>query len=117
MRNITKCNTCTIQLVEIAYKKAPWFRVIREPLVRSLKFYAIIKGYNLKDIQPPSIECDNCPRFIKNALKDNSPFFNSVHNILNPLFDRIIMKIVNEDEIIEAKQRAIKLTQMEINKQ
>ena len=117
MIKLTKCNTCTIELIEIAYRRAPWFKIIREPLVMSLKFIAFLKGYNIKDIQPPSIECAQCPRFIKNILKGSSPLFNSIHNVLNPLFDRIIMKIVLEDEIIEAKKRAIKLTHKETRKQ
>lgn len=31
------CNTCTIRLVRTAYQRAPWFRLVREPLRLALR--------------------------------------------------------------------------------
>ncbi len=49
---------------------------------------------------------------MKTALKDRSALFNRLNNTINPLFDKIIERIVSSDEIGEAKQYAIESNHM-----
>ncbi len=40
------CNTCTLKLVAIAYRRAPWFRLCREPLKFGMRLLSWIYRVN-----------------------------------------------------------------------
>ena len=40
------CNTCTRRLVAIAYRRAPWFRLLREPLRWGMRLWVRRLGLN-----------------------------------------------------------------------
>ncbi|MBI4282022.1 MAG: nitroreductase [Chloroflexi bacterium] len=103
------CGTCTIQLVRIAYRRAPWFRVVREPL----KWGMIIMGW-LYRVDPraytvPTQGCIGCLRFTKTGLRERSALFRWLNARVNPVFDRILEgSIVTKEELAEAKRYAAK---------
>ena len=100
------CNTCTRELVELAYKQSFWFRFLREPLKFIMRWWVIIFRIDLKPYQINSIYCKNCNRMYKNALKDNSKLFVKLNNIVNPYFDKKIENILGKQAINNAKQKA-----------
>lgn len=105
-----RCNTCTVQLVRIAYQRAPWFRLVREPL----KWGMISMGW-LCRVDPrvylvPTEGCIGCLRFVKTELKERSPLFRWLNTRINPVFDRIMESIVTREEVAEAKRYAADAT-------
>ncbi len=110
------CNTCTIRLVEKAYKRSWWFKYIREPLKYSMiiasKIYRI--DTNIYIVRTP--DCYGCLRFLKVALKDKSRLFNILNRYINPIFDKKLSKLVTQDELKDAKEFAFNSTQKFNNK-
>lgn len=97
-----KCTTCTKHLVEIVYDRAPWFRILRGPMILGMKALSRYHGINPKEYDVRTEECYGCVRFIKNALKDKSPGFVWLNEIVNPVFNRIRDSIVTEQEKVKA---------------
>ena len=64
------CNTCTLKLVALAYRRAPWFRLLREPLKLGMRFLASIYRVDPRDYQVRTPACYACIRFYKVALKE-----------------------------------------------
>jgi len=93
-----KCNHCTIKLVTIAYQRAPWFRLLREPLKLGMRFlvrfHRIDRGKYLVRTQA----CHNCIRFYKTALMEKSATFRRLHSRINPVFDYFLERIVTDEE-------------------
>ena len=92
------CNTCTIQLVACAYQRAPWFRLVREPLLLAMHFMAWVCR-----VDPPRYEvrtpaCLDCPRFLKVGLKEKSTLFGWLNDHVNPYYDRMLERIVPHGE-------------------
>jgi len=106
MDNLTVCNTCTRHLVEIAYKRSFWFRFFREPLKFGMRFWVKISRIDLSKYEIKTPFCENCNRFYKNALKNNSKLFVLLNNKINPLFDSVLEDLVGQQEIEKAKQLA-----------
>ena len=109
MQNIpirNQCKTCTRRLIEIAYKKSFWFKFFREPLKYLMRLWVWICRYDLKSYEILNENCLNCNRFYKNSLKDKSKLFIFVNDLINPLFDKWLERIVFKDEIIKAKEHA-----------
>ena len=108
------CNTCTLKLVSIAYRRAPWFRLFREPLKLGMRFLSWIYRVNPAEYEVRTPACFGCIRFYKAALKEKSVLFRRMHDLLNPLFDALMERIVTEDEIKQAKTYARAATAGEI---
>lgn len=102
----SRCATCTVLLVERAYRAAPWFRLVRGPLLAAMRLLALAHGIRARSVAPRSAECARCPRFLKNMLKDRSPLFNRLHGAVNPLFDALVLRILGEEEVRAAKALA-----------
>lgn len=105
------CNTCTIKLVYTAYSRAPWFRLVREPL----RYGMVVMGWWHR-IDPGQYRaytgsCRGCIRFTKTGLKERSALFRWLNGRINPLFDRILGSIVTEEEVAAAKRYAREATQ------
>lgn len=100
------CNTCTIRLVKIAYQRAPWFRLVREPLKWGMRFLAFIHQINPSEYEVRTRACYGCIRFYKVALKEKSGLFRFLNDRINPLFDAMIERIVSPAEIQDAKGHA-----------
>lgn len=100
------CYTCTIQLVQLAYRRAPWFRLVREPLRLGMQVMAA--WHHIKPAGTPSCaqSWDGCMRFYKTALKERSATFRWLNDKVNPLFDALLERIVTPAEVREAKQYA-----------
>lgn len=98
------CGTCTLELVRLAYGRALWFRLLREPLTLCMRLFAVLYGVR----QPAGVSggCAGCPRFLKSGLKERSALFNFLNNAVNPVFDRTLYLLVTREEILKAKADA-----------
>ncbi len=92
------CGNCTLKLVTIAYQRAPWFRLLREPLKLGMRFLSRIHHVDIAEYLVRTPACYNCIRFYKVALKEKSAIFRWLHRWLNPVFDYVIEKIVTTEE-------------------
>src|SRR3972149_9591678 len=108
------CNTCTLKLVSIAYRRAPWFRLFREPLKLGMRFLSWIYRVNPAEYEVRTPACFGCIRFYKVALKEKSVLFRRLHDLCHPLFDALLERIVTEEEIKQAKTYARAATEGEI---
>ena len=105
------CNTCTLKLAMIAYRRAPWFRLLREPLKLGMRLLARIHHVNAGEYIVRTPACYNCIRFYKVALKDRSATFRWLHRWLNPAFDYVLEKIVTRQELSQSKSYAQEASQ------
>ncbi|MHB1346669.1 MAG: nitroreductase [Candidatus Humimicrobiaceae bacterium] len=94
-----RCNTCTLKLVGIAYKRQPLFRLFREPLKISMRIFSWLYRIDPEEYEVRTPACHGCIRFYKVALKEKSKLFRWLNKIINPLFDKAIESIVSEDEL------------------
>jgi len=101
-----QCNTCTLKLVSIAYRRAPWFRLCREPLKSGMRFLSFLYRVNPAECGVRTPHCFGCIRFYKAALKEKSGLFRRMHDLVNPRFDAILERIVTAEEIKQAKTYA-----------
>jgi len=92
------CNHCTYKLVTIAYQRAPWFRLFREPLKLGMRWLAFWHHIDTKDYQVRTPGCYRCIRFYKTALIEKSVTFRWLHNKVNPIFNSLISRIVTDEE-------------------
>ncbi len=105
------CGTCTIQLVRIAYRRAPWFRLVREPLKAGMVVMGWLYRVDPGAYSAPPESCLGCVRFIKLGLRERSGLFRWLNARINPRFDRILESIVTAAEVAEAKRHAAKAFQ------
>jgi len=92
------CNHCTYKLVAIAYQRAPWFRLFREPLKLGMKWLVFWHQIDTEQYQVRTPGCRGCIRFYKMALFEKSSSFRWLHNQVNPVFNKLIAKIVTGEE-------------------
>lgn len=104
------CNTCTISLVAVAYRRAFWFRFVREPLKLGMLALAWFHRIDARDYPVRTESCYGCLRFVKTALKEKSPAFRLLNGRVNPIFDRIMESIVSLEEVRDAKTFAREAT-------
>lgn len=97
------CGTCTIRLVALAYERAPWFRLIREPLRAGMLVFSRLHRIDVSASVVRSEACRGCVRFHKNLLKERSPMFRLLNRLVNPVFDGILVRIVGPAAISDAK--------------
>jgi len=97
------CNTCTLKLVSIAYKRKPDFRFFREPLKIGMKIFSCLYCINPNEYLVKTPACHGCIRFYKVALKEKSSLFRWLNNKINPIFDRVIESIVTKEELSKSK--------------
>jgi len=93
-------------LVDKAYGRAWWFRLVREPLRLGMVAWGRACGIDPELYAMGSAWCAGCVRSLKTALKDASPLFRKVNGVLNPVFDRLLERVVTGGEIMEAKDLA-----------
>ena len=108
------CNTCTIKLVNTAYQRAPWFRLVREPLKTGMRVLAWAYRVDPFEYEVRTPACYGCMRFYKVALKDRSGFFRWLNDRVNPTFDALLERIVTQEEVQEAKRFARSATSGQI---
>ena len=111
------CNTCTLNLVSIAYRRAPMFRVVREPLKLGMRFLCWAHRVNPAEYEVRTPACYGCVRFYKIVLKDKSALFCRLNNLINPAFDAILERIVTAEELQRAKAYARSATAGEVTPQ
>lgn len=92
------CGNCTLKLVTIAYQRAPWFRLLREPLKLGMRLLSRIHHVDTAEYLVRTPACYDCIRFYKVALKEKSAIFRWLHSGINPVFDFVIEKIVTTEE-------------------
>ena len=92
------CNHCTYKLVAIAYQRAPWFRLFREPLKMGMRFLVFFHHIDTEKYQVRTPGCRGCIRFYKTALFEKSASFRWLHNQINPVFNKLIARIVTGEE-------------------
>ena len=100
------CNTCTRRLVDIAYERSPWFRLVREPLKFIMRSWVRLYRIDIGEYEVNSQGCYNCIRFYKTALKERSGLFRLLNSLVNPVFDVILERVVSEVEVDKAKAHA-----------
>lgn len=101
------CGNCTLKLVTIAYQRAPWFRLVREPLLIGMRFFVRLHHISVSEYVFPIRECHNCIRFYKTALREKSATFRWLHRWINPVFDYFLEgKIITKEELSQAKKYA-----------
>ena len=105
------CNTCTLQLVRLAYGRRWTFRVVREPLRIGMLLLGWYHQVHPKDYKVRTESCYGCMRFRKTALKEKSATFRWLNDRMNPRFDRVIESIVTKEELQAAKEYARDSTQ------
>lgn len=76
-----------------------------------MRILAWLHRIDPRDYPVRTAECYGCNRFLKTVLKERSPVFSWLNNRINPLFDRLVEKIVLAEEIKEAKDYARQATQ------
>jgi hypothetical protein len=104
------CNTCTIRLVKIAYRRAPMFRLVREPLRLAMRTLAWFHRVNPAEYEVRTDTCFGCIRFYKVALKEKSALFRWLNDRVNPVFDAMLERLVSDEEMQEAKMYAQQAT-------
>jgi hypothetical protein len=97
------CSTCTIQLVRAAYRRAPWFRLLREPLRLGMRLLAWLHRIDPDEYEVRTPACRGCLRFYKVALKERSGLFRWLNQRANPLFDALLERITTPEELQQAK--------------
>lgn len=102
------CKVCTVRLVEAAYGRARWFRLVREPLRLGMLLMGKLYGVRPADYEILSEACRNCPRLVKLELKEKSALFRLLNSLVNPAFDRLIERLLTERERLEAEHFAEK---------
>lgn len=102
------CRICTVKLVEAAYGRAWWFRLVREPLRLGMLLMGKIYGVRPGDYEVLSEACRSCPRLVKLELKERSVLFRLLNALVNPAFDRLLERLLTERERREAEDFAEK---------
>lgn len=101
--NDASCKLCTIQLEELCYARAWWFRVIREMFATGVRIFSIALRVNPDAYKSRSPMCKSCIRFRKNVLKCRSTLFNKLDSVLNPIFNRIRDSLLTPEEMDRAR--------------
>ncbi|MBI2831417.1 MAG: nitroreductase [Chloroflexi bacterium] len=109
------CNICTLKLVTIAYRRAAWFRLLREPLKLGMRCLSHIHHINASEYAVRTPACYDCIRFYKLALKEKSALFRWLHKGINPVFDYCIEKIVTAEEQRQSREYARKASQGDLS--
>lgn len=104
------CGTCTIRLVTLAYERAPWFRLVREPLRVGMLALSRLHGIDASAYAVRTEACRGCLRFQKAVLKDRSVLFRVLNRVVNPVFDALLVRIVGPAAVREAKEHARRAT-------
>jgi hypothetical protein len=104
------CNTCTVELVKLCKERAWWFHYFRAPLIAGMRLLAAWHGIDPRAYRVRSAECHGCLRFMKTALKEKSRIFCFLNNSINPIFDKIVERLVTEEELLGAKRYASRAT-------
>ncbi|MBI4289752.1 MAG: nitroreductase [Chloroflexi bacterium] len=105
------CGACTLMLVRTAYRRAPWFRLVREPLRIAMVILGKWHRIDSRQYRTYTDGCRGCLRFTKTGLKEKSALFRRLNNLVNPLFDRMLEAIVTREEVTAAKEYAAGATQ------
>lgn len=100
------CNTCTWRLVRLCYGRAPWFRLVREPVVLGMRVMAWWHDIERGRGRRGHPDCDGCVRYMKDRLKRESSAFRWLNSRINPLFNRIRDSIVTKEEVEDARRFA-----------
>ena len=109
-RQYASCGNCTLKLVTIAYRRAPWFRLVREPFSMGMRLFSRLHRIDPDDYEVGSPACRRCVRFHKTALKEKSVTFRFFNRLINPVFDWVLYTIVTPDERQSAKRYAERAT-------
>jgi hypothetical protein len=102
------CGMCTFKCAMIAYRRAPWFRLVREPMLLGMRFFAFIHHVEpvVKSFPFPTSACNRCIRFYKAVLFQKSPTFRWLHGRVNPIFNYFMDRIVTQEERKQARSYA-----------
>ncbi|HOC92460.1 MAG TPA: nitroreductase [bacterium] len=101
-----ECNTCTWRLVRLCYRRAPWFMLVREPLVFGMRILARLYGIDIRRGRRGHPDCRGCVRYAKNELKQKSSAFVWLNGIIDPVFNRMRNSIITQLELEEARNFA-----------
>jgi hypothetical protein len=100
------CNTCTVNLVNLCCARAWWFYYLRLPLITAMRLLAAGHRIDPRDYRVRTEACYECIRFMKTALKEKSRTFRFLNDRINPVFDKMVERLVTEEEVREAKRSA-----------
>jgi hypothetical protein len=100
------CNTCTVELENLCKERAWGFYYLRAPLIAGMRLLAAWHGIDPRAYWVRSETCRGCVRLMKTALKEKSTIFRFLNNSINPVFDKLVERLVTKDELLEAKRYA-----------
>jgi hypothetical protein len=103
------CGMCTFKCAMIAYRRAPWFRLVREPMLLGMRYFAFIHHVEpqVKNFPFPTASCNKCIRFYKTVLFQKSTSFRWLHGRVNPIFNYFMDRIVTQEERKQARSYAL----------
>ena len=107
------CNSCTRRVIYTAYQRAPWLRLIREPLRIGMLLMGWWHGIDPKSYEVPTEFCVGCLRWTKTGLLERSTTFRWLNRLVDPHFMRLVWLVVTPEERAEAKRFAVQATQTE----
>lgn len=79
---------------------------MREPLKLTMRSWAKLCQLNPGDYEVRSPGCYDCIRFYKLTLQESSALFRLLNNMVNPIFDAVLERIVTKQEVNKAKAHA-----------
>ncbi len=107
------CNSCTRRVIYTAYSRAPWLRLVREPLRWGMLMMGWWHHVDPASYQVPTPFCVGCLRWTKTGLKEHSATFRWLNGLVDPHFMRLVWRYVTMEDRTEAKRFATQATQTE----
>ena len=105
------CNSCTLRVVYTAYERAPWLRLVREPLRWAMLLMGRWHQIDPADYEVPTAYCVGCLRWTKTGLKERSATFRWLNDRIDLPFMRLLWSVVTPQEREEAQRFAVRATQ------
>lgn len=100
------CGTRTLRLVALAYARAPWFRLLREPPRAGMVALSRVHGIDVSAVPVRAEACRGAIRLHRGLLEERSPLFRALNRLANPVFDALLLRIVGAEAVREAKEHA-----------
>jgi hypothetical protein len=100
------CKNCALFLIRCCYERHWWFRLIREPLVQSMRVLAWWNGIDARKHAVGRAECRGCVRFMKTELEEKSATFRFFDKRIGSHFKTLRDSMLQPTEFQEAKRIA-----------
>jgi hypothetical protein len=104
-----ECGMCTLKCVAIAYRRAPWFRLVREPMLIGMRLFSAFLNIQdeVSNYPFPTVACHDCIRFYKAVLLRRSGSFRWLNAMVSPVFQYFMTRMVTGEERKQARNYAL----------